>query len=96
MTISCYQRDNTEEEEEDSEDDDINELDELSENEQVQVPENTAEVCEIVTKVSYMKQKIQQLLFAIIHSTTITLPAWCHTCLELNLKKRLIPRDVVT
>ena len=27
---------------------------------------------------------------------TITLPTWRHTCSELNLKKRLIPRNVVT
>ena len=42
----------------DDEDNDINELDELSENEQVQVLENTVEVHETVTKVSYMKQKM--------------------------------------
>ena len=51
--------DDTEEDNEDnSEDDDINELDELSENEWVQVLGNTTEVCETVTKVSYMKQKM--------------------------------------
>ena len=42
----------------DDEDDDINELDELSENEWVQVLENTVEVRETVTKVSYTKQKM--------------------------------------
>jgi hypothetical protein len=39
---------------------------------------------------------VRQLAFAIIHSTTIGLPAWCSTCYELGLKPRLIPRDVVT
>jgi hypothetical protein len=39
---------------------------------------------------------VRRLAFAIIHSTTIALPAWRCTCSELNLKKRLIPRDVVT
>jgi hypothetical protein len=32
----------------------------------------------------------------IIHSTTITLPAWHQACSELGLKVRLIPHDVVT
>ena len=32
----------------------------------------------------------------IIHSTTIALPTWRRICHELNLKERLIPRDVVT
>jgi hypothetical protein len=35
-------------------------------------------------------------LFAIVHSTTIALLAWCKTCANLNLKVCLIPRDVVT
>jgi len=39
---------------------------------------------------------VRRLAFAIIHSTTIALPAWRRTCSELNLKKRLIPRDIVT
>jgi hypothetical protein len=42
----------------DDEDDDINELDELSEDERVQVLENTMEVRETITKVSYTKQKM--------------------------------------
>jgi hypothetical protein len=33
--------------------------------------------------------------FAIIHLTTIALPAWHRTCHELHFKERLIPRDVV-
>src|ERR1700722_11359874 len=44
----------------------------------------------------WLTQQIRQLSFAIIHSTTIALHAWRHTCSELNLKKRLIPRDIVT
>jgi len=32
----------------------------------------------------------------IIHFTTITLPAWHHTCIEVGLKEWLIPHDVVT
>lgn len=40
--------------------------------------------------------QVWQLSFAIIHSTTIALPAWRRTCAELGLKVRLIPRDVVT
>jgi len=39
---------------------------------------------------------VRQLAFAIIHSTTIALPAWHQTCYELGLKAKLIPRDVVT
>jgi hypothetical protein len=40
--------------------------------------------------------QVRQLSFAIIHSTTIALPAWRRICRELKLKERLIPRDVVT
>lgn len=52
--------DNKEEdvEEEEDEDDGINELEELSEDEQVQVLEDTAEVRKTVTKVSYHKADI--------------------------------------
>lgn len=44
---------------------------------------------------SHCKQ-IQKLSFAIIHSTTIALPAWRATCIANNLKPNLIPWDVVT
>src|SRR5882757_6608512 len=40
--------------------------------------------------------QVRQLSFAIIHSTTITLPTWCRICTELGLKEKLIPRDIVT
>ena len=43
-----------------------------------------------------LTQQIRQLLFGIIHLMTIALPIWHHTCSELNLKKRLIPHDIVT
>jgi hypothetical protein len=44
----------------------------------------------------WLSKQVQQLAFAIIHSTTIALLAWRCTCSELNLKKRLIPCDIVT
>lgn len=40
--------------------------------------------------------QIRKLAFAIIHSTTIALPAWRQTCEQFALATRLIPRDVVT
>ncbi|KAF8236979.1 hypothetical protein L208DRAFT_1249914, partial [Tricholoma matsutake] len=39
---------------------------------------------------------IQKLLFAIIHSTTIALPAWHTTCTAHKLPICLIPCDVKT
>ena len=43
-----------------------------------------------------MCSQVRQLSFAIIHSTTIALPAWRRICADLGLKPKLIPRDVVT
>jgi hypothetical protein len=40
--------------------------------------------------------QVRQLSFAIIHSTTIVLPAWRQICSELGLKVKLIPHNVVT
>jgi len=40
--------------------------------------------------------QVQQLSFAIIHSTTIALPAWRSICVQHGFKPCLIPRDVVT
>ncbi|KAJ7442837.1 hypothetical protein B0H11DRAFT_1748817, partial [Mycena galericulata] len=40
--------------------------------------------------------QIQKLSFAIIHSTTILLPAWHKICRKCKLKERMIPRDVRT
>ncbi|KAF8173555.1 hypothetical protein K438DRAFT_1469302, partial [Mycena galopus ATCC 62051] len=34
--------------------------------------------------------------FAVVHSTTIALPAWRKTCEAHNKRVRLIPRDVRT
>src|SRR6266852_2690960 len=39
--------------------------------------------------------QLRQLSFAIIHSTTIALPAWQRICQAHGLKDKLIPRDVV-
>ena len=44
----------------------------------------------------WLSKQVWQLAFAIIRSTTIILPAWHCPCLELNLKKRLIPYEFVT
>ena len=43
-----------------------------------------------------MIPQVRQLSFAIIHSTTIALPAWRHICKDKQLKPNLIPRDVAT
>ncbi|KDQ49146.1 hypothetical protein JAAARDRAFT_143810, partial [Jaapia argillacea MUCL 33604] len=40
--------------------------------------------------------QIHRLAFAIVHSTTIALPAWRIACKTHGLRVRLIPRDVVT
>lgn len=40
--------------------------------------------------------KLRKLSFAIIHSTTIALPAWRKACAAHKLPVRLIPRDVKT
>ncbi|KAJ7488457.1 hypothetical protein B0H11DRAFT_1720503, partial [Mycena galericulata] len=40
--------------------------------------------------------QIRKLSFAIIHSTTILLPAWRKICRKCKLKERMIPRDVRT
>ena len=50
----------------------------------------------LLTASRFANKQVWQLAFAIIHSTTIGLPAWRRTCSELGLKPRLIPRDVVT
>ena len=48
-----------------------------------------AAVCKVVTKLCH-------LAFAIVWSTTIALPTWRRYCKELELKSRILPRDVVT
>jgi hypothetical protein len=37
---------------------------------------------------------LQQLLFAVIHSTAIALPAWRQFCQVHELKPKLIPQDI--
>ncbi|KDQ52102.1 hypothetical protein JAAARDRAFT_115571, partial [Jaapia argillacea MUCL 33604] len=39
---------------------------------------------------------VHQLAFAIIHSTTIALPAWHLACQSHHLPIRLIPHDIIT
>ncbi|KAJ7768982.1 hypothetical protein B0H16DRAFT_1307592, partial [Mycena metata] len=39
---------------------------------------------------------IRRFSFAIIHSTTIALPAWRKACKDHSIQSRLIPRDVRT
>lgn len=41
-------------------------------------------------------KQLRKLAFAIVHSTTIVLPAWRATCIAHGLLTRLIPRDVRT
>ena len=45
---------------------------------------------------SFTLPKVRQLAFAIIHSTTSLLPAWCLVCIKHKRKPRLFPLDVVT
>ncbi|KAJ7801836.1 hypothetical protein B0H14DRAFT_2159890, partial [Mycena olivaceomarginata] len=40
--------------------------------------------------------KIRKVSFAVIHSTTILLPAWRKLCTDKKFKERIIPRDVRT
>ncbi|RPD52208.1 hypothetical protein L226DRAFT_431217, partial [Lentinus tigrinus ALCF2SS1-7] len=40
--------------------------------------------------------KIRKISFKIIHSTTKLLPAWRDIVKELNMRERLLPRDVKT
>ncbi|KAF8221743.1 hypothetical protein L208DRAFT_1070882, partial [Tricholoma matsutake] len=80
--------------EEDSKaEDDKDEVDEafdsLTEEERGQLLDNTAAVRTTLNK-------IRKLSFAIVHSTTITLPAWHAACVTHGRCVRLIPRDVKT
>src|SRR5580693_6078707 len=40
--------------------------------------------------------KIRKLAFAIVHSTTIALPAWRAACVAHGQPARILPRDVKT
>lgn len=83
-----------------------NESETLSEEERASLLIDTSAVRETVSKVSLRSicftisdigdSQVRQLSFAIIHSTTIALPAWRRFCQAHNLKPKLIPRDVVT
>jgi len=87
-------------------DDDIDELEMLPSCEKANILEQTSDVCDAITKVSvlylaadydtHQLAQICQLVFAIIRSMTIALPAWHRICHDHQLKVRLIPRDVVT
>ena len=41
-------------------------------------------------------QQLHRLLFAIVRSTTIALPAWHHHCKAHKIRPRVLPCDVVT
>ena len=73
----------------DDPDDGINELEELDEEERNWILEDTNVVRACVSK-------LRNLSFAIINSTTLALPAWLNICAKHGLKRRLMPRDVVT
>jgi hypothetical protein len=70
-------------------DDGIDELESLSAWERDDLLAETAAARAVVTK-------LRSLSFAILRSTTLTLPAWNRLCHEHNLKVRRMPRDVVT
>ena len=70
-------------------DNSIDKLDELNEETCEGMIPDTATVHEMVSK-------LHHLFFAIVQSTTITLPVWCCYCKELKLKSCILPWDVVT
>jgi hypothetical protein len=102
--------DNNEEEDIDDNDGEEDEdlLDVLNEEDREQLLENTVvvrttlnKVCTIISCFFSIYSHlfifyIRKLSFAIIHSTTIALPAWRTTCTTHKLPVRLIPRDVTT
>ena len=94
--------DDDEEEEEDS-------IGALDDNEREELINNTEAVCTMLNKVCLLASVISlslhscslllyicKLSFAIVHSTTIALPAWHEACATHSLHVRLIPRDVKT
>ena len=76
-------------EEEDDVDDGIDEMEQLTDKEKQTLIEDTKEVRGTVSK-------LRNLAFAIIHSSTLSLPAWKRCCKRLKIQARLIPRDVIT
>jgi hypothetical protein len=98
-----------EEEDSEAEDDEVDEaFDGLTEEECEQLLDNMAAVRTTLNKVHFVLaswitllltvliMKICKLLFAIVHSTTITLPAWHAACVTHGQHVRLIPCDVKT
>jgi hypothetical protein len=98
-----------EEEDSEAEDDEVDEaFDGLTEEEHEQLLDNTATVCTTLNKVHFVLvswitllltvsiMKIHKLSFAIVHSTTITLPAWHAACITHGQYVHLIPHHVKT
>jgi hypothetical protein len=85
---------------------DIDVLADLDEDERKILVANTEKIKKTLSKVciflfclpfcAQIKFQIRGLSFAIIHSTTLALPAWKRACLTHSLPERLIPRDVRT
>jgi uncharacterized membrane protein len=83
-------------------------FDSLTEEERGQLLDNTVAVCTTLDKVRFVLttwitlsltgsiMKIHKLLFAIVHSTTITLPVWRAACVTHGQRVHLTPRDVKT
>src|SRR3984885_8697185 len=87
--------------------DGIDEMNALDADEREEMLADTAAVRQTVTKVRLFVfstydirlmhiRQLRGLAFAIVRSTTIALPAWRRYCKELNLKPRILSRDVVT
>ena len=87
-------------------DDGIDEFEALEMDKHEEIMTATAAVHETVTKICVSLltcnvliihvQQLHHLSFAIVWSTTIALPAWCHYCKDLKLKSCILPCDVVT
>jgi len=84
----------------------VDEMDLLSEEESEELRKNIQPVRLVLVKVSNIKRftyhsnmflrQLRRLAFKILHSTTKLLPAWHAHLKELNLKDRIMPRDVST
>ena len=88
------------------EDDNFDELEELGFVKKDELIADTAAVRSVVSKVRFLipivganahdVAQLRSLSFAIIRSTTLSLPQWMRLCLVHTLKEKRIPRDVVT
>ncbi|KAI0688814.1 hypothetical protein C8Q76DRAFT_569598, partial [Earliella scabrosa] len=87
--IEAQQDDAGEEREADDPDDEVDAMADLTEEERAQFKRD-------VRPVKLVLAKLRKLAFKIIHSTTILLPAWKRTLVDLGLPIRLLPRDVRT